>query len=255
MVEKDRLVDFLERMCVGVFFKLTPEAWKLVLLLAGMLAFPIAGCATIGPAAPTLSRQIGERLVDMRSAHEQAVRRYFEIERSRVERFVEERWIPTFLQNFVDTSKILPLLTQPGAAENPSGQLLIEWAREADVQIQKKRADLVEPLRIAEQMVLTDLSTAYAEIIAAQTLLTARLEAAADLKEQQDRALAALNADETFKDVKTRLADISLAIGAALAKAEGAPGADSAATLRESLNTEIQKVWNPRPPTHGTPSH
>lgn len=266
-----------------------------------------AGCASIGPATPALSAEVGQRIADMQGVHELAVRRYFDAERRRVQDFLDEKWTPLFLRNFVGTSNIVQLVVaaprleesrkaqladavklyvsdpalskqasdavirvvEAERAQEPAqlraalggaikdervataaathlasllgteepGVLLIEWAQDAEAEIRQKREELLTPLDTAERAVLAELSSAYADILSAQAVITSRLEAAASVKKEQDRALKELGVDATFDKVKKQLTNVSQAVGKALAKASSG----DANTIAERLGVNLQE--------------
>lgn len=128
------------------------------------------------------------------------------------------------------------------ATEEPA-ELMIEWARDAQSAIEQKRRELIAPIDEAEQAVLAELTSGYADLRTAQALLTARLEAAADVKDQQDRVLKDLGADKTFANIKRRLIGISDAVGTALDAADNQLDSNvAAAILGKALRDELRKT-------------
>lgn len=79
-----------------------------VLLLLGLTA-----CATIRPETVQLSAEVGSRLSEMEGLHQLAVQRYFDSEIEKVEHFLSTEWEPLFLRNFIGTSGILQMLSNP----------------------------------------------------------------------------------------------------------------------------------------------
>ena len=69
-----------------------------------------SSCVRVLPQAVILSRTVGERLPDIQASHEAFVSAYFEVYRQRVQDFLDERWIPTFLGNFVADSQLMEKL-------------------------------------------------------------------------------------------------------------------------------------------------
>jgi ribonuclease HII len=131
--------------------------------------------------------------------------------------------------------------------EEPAN-LMIEWAKDAEKQIEKKRRELLAPIDEAEQSVLAELAGGYAELHSAQAVLTARLEAAAKVKDEQDQVLEDLGAEKTFANIKHRLTGVSDAVGAALTAADGQlDSAAAEAVLSKTLRDELHKTIAERP--------
>jgi len=93
-------------------------------IVGALAVIALTGCATVGPAVPELSGRVGDRLAEMRSLHEHAIRRMFEGERRRLDAFVDLRWTPAFLRNYVGNSDILSTV---------SARRTISEERESDV--------------------------------------------------------------------------------------------------------------------------
>jgi len=80
---------------------------KQVLFVLLIIAALDAGCARVPSQAVVLSRTVGQRLTDIQTSHEAFVRAYFPVTRQRLEDFLENQWIPTFLGKFVDESQLM----------------------------------------------------------------------------------------------------------------------------------------------------
>src|SRR3954469_569520 len=87
------------------------------LLIFFALAF--SSCVRVPPQAVVLSRTVGERLPDLQASHEAFVSAYFDVARQRVDDFLDQRWIPTFLGKFVQDADLMQKLenVQPLTSE------------------------------------------------------------------------------------------------------------------------------------------
>lgn len=74
-----------------------------VILLAPLLV----SCGTLSPATVKLSNAITIRVKDMERSHIHAVNAVFDSQIQRVDKFMDEEWIPLFLRNFLGISRIL----------------------------------------------------------------------------------------------------------------------------------------------------
>jgi len=245
----------------------------------------ISSCATVGPAPAKLSAEVGDRIAEMEALHQQTLKSYFDNERDRVEQFLNDKWIPQFLKNFLAISGLLNdisattfvgegqkellektlaqyiidpsevsqagdkivkaiddnrkvedgaisqilndyvednQLSQANATvsavfkSDTPGQLILEWAEDAQVEINKRRKELLDPLNKAEQHVSAELTASYSQLLKANGVVTARLEAAAKVKTLQDEVLQAFNVKGQADVLRSKLADLSGTVGSAI---------------------------------------
>jgi len=86
---------------IKTLLKCLPGLGALVLIIV------MAGCGTMSSATVELSTEITARTKDIEKTHTYAVNTYFDSERKRIEEFMQEKWTPLFLRNFIGTSRIL----------------------------------------------------------------------------------------------------------------------------------------------------
>ena len=287
-------------------------------LLSGCLLLSVTACATMGPAPPRLSAELGDRMAEMQGLHQLALESFFDSERKLIEEFLEREWIPLFLKNFMGTSDLMndlatggliteqdranlhaavqEYLIDPAEADDLTDRivsavsgsrtqeattvrgiladfveddrleaatshvssllrtadpalLLIEWVTDAQEQINLQRQQMLAPLDEAERVASADLAAAYADMLKANGVITARLEAAAKKTEAQDQLLATFGVKDVANDMRMRLANISQAVGAAVSAAgaavqEGQEATRAASTLIESLRTALSSMNN-----------
>ena len=68
----------------------------------------LAACASVPPEAVELSQVAGRRVADAQASHEALAAAYFDLSRQRIEDFIDQRWTPRFLANFVAGSAARP---------------------------------------------------------------------------------------------------------------------------------------------------
>ena len=153
----------------------------------------------------------------------------------------ESAAIRTALRDFVEDDRLdaasLQVVSLLGARD--PGLLILEWAEDAQAEIDAQRREMLEPLQEAQRQATAELTEAYAEVLKANGVITARLEAAAKASAQEDAMLGALGVGDAAERVRARLARISAGVGTALelaqdALARGDAGA-AAASLRQAL--------------------
>lgn len=201
---------------------------KICITLLGVSAsiFITTGCAKVPPQAVILSRTVGERLPDIQASHEAFVSAYFEVSRQRVQDFLDQRWIPIFLENFVADSQLMEKLENVKhfndqengrlqsklqgagisgeeqakiiAAVNDAfgdpdrGKLVLLFSASALREIEVKRKALLDPIDAQERATLNELRQNYAQIQQAQATVTAHLSSIQKVTNEQDQVLARL---------------------------------------------------------------
>jgi hypothetical protein len=185
-----------------------------------------SACVKVPAQAVVLSRTVGERLPDLQASHEAFVSAYFQLSRERVEDFLDQRWIPTFLGNFVAKSDLMQKLenVEPFTEEQNTrlkaklqqagispadqekiiqavnnafgdpdrGKLMLLFSEAALKQIQLKRKSLLNPIDEQERQSLSQLRTVYAQVQQAQDAVTAHLSSIRNVTDEQDQVLARL---------------------------------------------------------------
>ena len=221
--------------CDAVSNRKSLEVFKLVakILSVGVASLftmisclSFSGCARVPPQAVILSRTVGERLPDLQASHEAFVSAYFEVSRKRVDDFLDQRWIPTFLGNFVRDANLVQKLenvepltsdqnTQLQAKLQESGisaadqikvlravnsafgdpdrgKLVLLFSERALKEIETKRKSLLNPIDEQERQTLEELRKVYAQVEQAQGTVTAHLSSIQKVSEEQDQVLARL---------------------------------------------------------------
>lgn len=165
------------------------QRFSAVLVVFCAIAIFNAGCgATIGPAPAKLSAGVGDRIAEMHELHQLALKNYFESERKQVETFLQEKWVPRFLENFLSTSRLMEDLRQLDK-ESDQLPLIIEWIAETQAAIERKRKEVLEPINKAETTARSQIRQEYIQMLKANGVVTARVEAAADRTKFQKQLL------------------------------------------------------------------
>jgi hypothetical protein len=194
--------------------------------LVVVCCLPFSGCVKVPAQAVVLSRTVGERLPDLQASHEAFVSAYFDVARQRVDDFLDQRWIPTFLGKFVKDADLMQKLenVQPLTSEQNTqlqarlqesgisptdqakviravnttfgdpdrGKLVLLFSEAALKQIEAKRKSLLNPIEEEERQSLEELRKVYAQVEQAQSTVTAHLSSIRKVSEEQDQVLARL---------------------------------------------------------------
>lgn len=175
------------------------------------------GCATMGSDTAKLSMEVGSRIAEMQGVHQLTLENYFQLERARIETFLQEEWIPYFLKDSLSSSELMDKLRD---AEDPA-KLLFQWVTAAQTEIELQRKEMLQPAMEAERIATARLAENYADILKANGVVTTRLEAAAEIKAIQDSILqTTLGAAASTEKTRQALAKVSSTVTDVINKAE-----------------------------------
>ena len=235
-------------------------AW---LKLVAVVSLSLTGCASVPREAVELSHVASRRVADTQSAHEALAHAYFRLSRDRIEDFLQHRWIPTFLANFVAGAKLMDELQNPIAlteeqrrrlqeelarattlrgqsldqavlavnsafADSARGSIVLEFADAALEQIATQRRALLDPIDEQERLVLDALRTNYAEMMQIQSAITGFIQSAHDVRAEEDAVLRRLNLLQARDSLVAR----AISLNDAVLKLTD-QGGDAEATLRQ----------------------
>jgi hypothetical protein len=216
-----------------------------------------------------LSNLVGTQIAEHRASHEAFVRRYYARSRDVVELFLQERWVPEYVDRFVGQARLMELLITPdevfdehqlerlreeimavsgiGEVRTPlvidavsrvvgdeeRGFIILEFAEVALAEIEAQRSELLGPLAQREEEVLDYLADSYAQLELAQTQVTAYLASAQSATRSQDEVLQAMGIRAVRDDAMRRAVRLSDELAAA-ARA-GSTAAEALEKMREIL--------------------
>lgn len=165
-------------------------AWRR-LLIWWAAALIVGGCAAIPPEAPELSARLGGRIAALEAAHLRLLDVYFAEKKAKVDRFVEEVWVPVFAREFFDDPQIDGVWRQ--VVQSPDPQDRVKFITLAGSRLQakinRKRLELIQPLEALEDEIRRRLKSDYDDSRAINHTLTAFLLSAAKVDENRRRYL------------------------------------------------------------------
>lgn len=194
------------------------QRFPAVVVVFCVIAIFNVGCATIGPDAAKLSIEVGTRVAEMQGVHQLTLESYFQLERARIETFLQEEWIPHFLKDYLGSSELMDKLRD---AEDPA-KLLLQWVTAAQTEIELQRKEMLQSVMEAERIATARLAQNYANILKANGVVTARLEAAAKTKAIQDSMLQSLGAEAPTEKTRQALAKVSSTVTDVINKTKNA---------------------------------
>ena len=205
----------------------------------------LSGCASAPKETVELSEVVGQQITELNKSHIRFVNLYYEKLRQDVNNFIDDRWAPTFLSKAVNNkhfrtdldgayitssisesdvtvkwkgrelaepqkSVVLAGIKQAVTDENAKmGQVLLDWSEEAQMQITKKRAELLKPVSEQERLVVNEINGAFLDLQRAQAAIKGYLASAVELKEKQDEVLQKLGALEKVESVMSTVTSVN----------------------------------------------
>jgi len=236
-----------------------------------------ASCVSVPREAVVLSRVVGIQIAEHRASHEEFVRLYYARSRDVVEIFLQDRWVPEYLERFVSQSRLMDLLVTPdevfdeatlellqeeimavsgvGEVRTPQiiaavsrvvgsgerGQILLDFAEVALAEIQAQRNELLDPLEWQEERALDHLAESYGQLQQAQNQVTAYLASARDVTRSQDEVLEAMGIRELRDDALEQAVKVSERLAAA------AKAGDTAAEALEEIKEILRSAGSEEP--------
>lgn len=244
--------------------------------LMPLLLLVLSGCVSAPKETVELAEITDYQVAELQKSHVKFAQLYYGKLRDDVNRFIDEKWTPTFLSKAVNnrafradlddaylTSSIsvddvtvqwrgkelqepqkgivLEGVKRAVAAETGKlGQILIDWSQEAQYQISKKRKELLDPLNEQERFVLAQINNAFADLQRSQATIKAYLSSAVELKEKQDQVVSKLVALEKVEKVMTKVTDANEKLSDTLASEDTDKAIEKFLELIESAKSRIQ---------------
>jgi len=244
--------------------------------LIPLMLFVLSGCVSAPKQTVELAEITDYQVAELQKSHVKFAQLYYGKLRDDVNRFIDEKWTPTFLSKAVNnrafrsdlddaylTSSIsvddvsvqwrgselqepqkrivLEGVKQAVAAETSKlGQILIEWSQEAQSQISKKRKSLLDPLDEQERFVLAQINSAFADLQRSQATIKAYLSSAVELKEKQDQVISKMVALEKVEKVMTKVTDANDKLSDTLNSEDTDKAIEKFLELIESAKSRLQ---------------
>jgi hypothetical protein len=178
-------------------------------LIMFLIAFSMLfyGCATIPKETVELSYAIGQDLDALHASYTNLIHQRFDNLRSQTTDFLDKKWTPTYLGNFIKRGKLISLAQDTDPVKAFDG--VSTWAEIAVKAIENKKKELISPINADEQNILKSIDDAFARITRANAAITAQLNSVRKVQEVQDDALKALNLKDLRDQINSQLISAS----------------------------------------------
>ena len=214
----------------------------------------ISGCVSVPKESVELSDITGKQTAELQKSHIRFVQLYYSKLRDDVNEFITTKWIPVFLSKIVEneefradldnayiTSNIQPedltIEWKGKPVKEPQkeavlsgvkksitdekaklGQVLLDFSEGAQVQINKIREDLLDPIDAQEKFVINEINAAYADLQNGQAAIKGYLASAVKLQEKQDETLKKLGVLEKSQKIINKAVSASESLGELMEK-------------------------------------
>ncbi len=179
-----------------------PIRKQFIRFIAIIMILGYLGCATVPREVVTLSDTVGKDLNAIHVSYKDLAKTYFDTLRKQVNDFVDNKWVPEYLKNFIQDTDLKNNITK-----FTSKQVLIylqKWVAIATKEIKKKRDSLLEPIDQDERKLLAAVDEAFGQLNYANATITANLQSIKKVKDLEDKALSALH----LKDLRDKMTDV-----------------------------------------------
>lgn len=196
---------------------------KTKVIVTLLISYFIIGCSTIPPEASELSTELGKKISSIEKANINLLHRFFDQKREKVDRFIEDEWIPTFAENIFSQTKVSKMWEMVVKEGNKEDRLkfLIMVGPELQKEINKKRLELISPLDTLERTLESYIRTEYTQAKSINNSITSLLFSSSKVTENRNRYLRMLDiGDNKIEQVINKTDEI---VENLLNKSEDAP--------------------------------
>lgn len=161
-------------------------------IIAGLaIILILSGCASVPRESAELSADLGTMIRDARESHFALIDEYMRQRRARMDNFMEQKWIPTYMKNFMRESKFAE---QYDAEKNPAEKAAIaeEFQQQASKDIAQQRAAMADALADVEGLLRKRIADHYDNMLVVNEALTAHLLSAAKVTTARDEIMKKL---------------------------------------------------------------
>ncbi len=195
---------------------------RLVFCFVVAFSLSVAACATVPKEVVQLSYTVGQDIEAVHSSYKALIRTHFDGIRMQTTTFLETRWTPVYLADFIKNGDLVAMAKDPDPVKAFEG--VSAWAEVAVEEIENKKKELLTPIDQDEHTLLANVDEAFARIIRANATITAHLNSIRKVQEVQDEVLKSLKLADLKGEINNRLIEASRKADAALSKLEGVKG-------------------------------
>lgn len=160
-------------------------------LIIWIIPLIFVGCVSIPPEAPELSQELGKKISAIENANIKLLNKFFDQKRKEVDNFVNEEWTPLFAEKIFTNKKVATIWDKIVSENNKQDRLmfLIKMGPKLQLQINKKRQELIAPIDELERAIEKQLRSEYSQAKAINNSISSLLLSSSEVSENRNRYL------------------------------------------------------------------
>lgn len=154
----------------------------------------LTGCASVPKASVELSEELTGMIIKSKQSHLNLLDGYTSIRKAEVDKFMNEKYIPSFTANFVRESGVLGYI-QAAQTDKEKGAEILEFSEAAFPIINEKRRVYMEAVNQMDLLLRREIEAHYQEMLNVNQALTAHLASAAEVVQTRQQLQQQLGVD------------------------------------------------------------
>lgn len=159
-----------------------------------LILLTVTGCAHVPKESAQLSEELTGMINSAQASHLALLDQYMDERRRKVDEFMNEKWIPRFMGEFIGKSNIVKLVEEEKDAAG-KGKIMYEFMEDGSKEIFKTRTSLTNSLDEIDRILRKAIQEHYAEMLVINHSMTAHLRSAAKVTSTRDELLQKLRID------------------------------------------------------------
>ena len=201
----------------------------------------VGACDQVPREAVELSATVGRDLEEVHRAHLALAELHFQQSKDAVNGFIDNTYRPAYIARFArefDLPGKVSLAIEKAPNELLPGLTL--FVRTAYARIEKKRNELLEPIKAQEREVINEINAAHKQLQAAQAIVTGHLASVRKVRDVQNELLAKAGLKDLREKIATRTAEVSVRVGELVERGEEISiGIDDAVAKINQIDAKI----------------
>lgn len=162
-----------------------------------------------------LSNTVGEDLKALHLSYRQLIIVHFNSLRQQIDSFMETRWVPVFIKDFIQRGNLVQMVQSPEPAQRETD--VTDWFLAAMDAVKQKRNQLIKPIDEEEKKLLEMVDSSFNLLDQANAKIHSHLESLSKVGEPGEGTL-------NIHDLKGLREKINLGLSAATEKTQGIIG-------------------------------
>jgi hypothetical protein len=167
----------------------------------------IGGCSTVPKEVVELSYITGQDIQSVHYSYAALTRKHFDTLRTEANNYLNNKWIPAYLNSFIKEGELVKLAQNPDSEEVFNG--VSAWVELAVEKIDMQRKQLIDPINADEKALIESIDESFSRLMWANSIITAHLNSLRKVQDVQDEALKSLKMKDIRDKTNKQLANAS----------------------------------------------